>query len=208
MSNQAIIAMWGVIFLVVLIVIVLFLLNFYKDPKRNIPKGNNIVAPADGRVISIIDTIEGNVKIDKGLIGKIRTLTKDVAKQCYVISIFMSPFDAHINRAPISGKIISIRYKKGKFFKAYDMEKSFENEKNEILIQGRKLRVKVIQIAGFLARRIICNIRRNQKVNKGQKIGMIALGSQTTLIIQAGVELKVKINDKVKAGETIVAKLR
>jgi len=200
--------MWGVIFLVALIAIVLFLLNFYKDPKRTIPKGNKLVSPADGKIISIINTSNKEIKVKKGLLGKIRTLTKDVAKECYIISIFMSPFDAHINRAPISGTITSIKYKKGKFFKAYDLKKSFENEKNEILIQDKKLKVKVIQIAGFVARRIICNLSLNQKVNKGQKIGMIALGSQTTLIIPAGVDLKAKLNDKVKAGETVIATLK
>ena len=133
----------------------IFLLNFYRDPERKIPKGDNIVSPADGKVISIIDTSKDAIKIKKGFVGKIRVLTKDVANQCYVVSIFMSPLDVHVNRAPIEGTIKSIRHTKGKFFKAYDMEKSFENEKNEIIIQNKNLKIKVIQIAGFLARRII-----------------------------------------------------
>ena len=185
--------------------IIIFLLNFYRDPKRLIPKGNNLVAPADGRVISIIDTSKSTIKIKKGLFGKVHTLTNGIAKQCYVISIFMSPLDVHINRAPISGTIKSVKYTKGKFFNAYDLEKSFENEKNEIIIQDRLVKVKVVQIAGFLARRIKCYVKKNQKVNKGEKIGMIALGSQTTLVIPRGVELKVSVGDKVKAGETIIS---
>lgn len=198
--------LWFIIVVIIVVLFVsLFLLNFYRDPKRTIPKGNNIVAPADGRVISITDTSDGVVKIKKGLFGKIKTLTRDTAKQCYVISIFMSPLDVHINRAPIKGIVKSIKYTKGKFFKAYDIEKSLENEKNEIIIQSRELKIKVIQIAGFLARRIKCYVKEHQKVNKGDKIGMIALGSQVTLIIPKGVELKVKVNDKVKAGETIIA---
>ena len=191
--------------LFLLMLIIIFLLNFYRDPKRLIPKGNNLVAPADGRVISIIDTSKSTIKIKKGLFGKVRTLTNGIAKQCYVISIFMSPLDVHINRAPISGTIKSVKYTKGKFFKAYDLEKSFENEKNEIIIQDRLVKVKVVQIAGFLARRIKCYVKKNQKVNKGEKIGMIALGSQTTLVIPRGVELKVSVGDKVKAGETIIS---
>ena len=188
-----------------ILLIALFLLNFYRDPQRKIPKGNNIVAPADGKVISLIDTSKDIIKIKKGLFGKIKTLTKDVAKQCYIISIFMSPLDVHINRAPIEGTIKSIKHTKGKFFKAYDIEKSLENEKNEIIIENKRLRVKVIQIAGFLARRIKCYCRKNQKVNKGDKIGMIALSSQTTIVLPKGVDLKVKLNQHVKAGETIIA---
>jgi phosphatidylserine decarboxylase len=199
--------LWAIIIILFIAVGIAFLLNFYKDPKRAIPKGNNIVAPADGRIISIIDTSKNNIKIKKGLIGKIKTYTKDIAKECYAISIFMSPFDAHYNRAPIGGKIKSTKHTKGKFFKANDLEKSFENEKNEILVQNEKLKVKVIQIAGFLARRIKCYVKVNQKVNKGVKIGMITLGSQTTLILPKKAKLKAKLNDKVKAGSTIIAEV-
>jgi len=79
------------------------------------------------------------------------------------------------------------------------------DEKNEIIIENNGIKIKVIQIAGFLARRIKCDVKKNQKVNKGDRIGMIALGSQTTLIIPKGVDLKIKVNNKVKAGETIIA---
>ena len=201
--------LWAVaMILFIAILAIAFLLNFYKDPKRAIPKGNSIVAPADGMVISIIDTSKSNIKIKKGLLGKIKAYTKNVAKQCHVVSIFMSPFDAHYNRAPIGGIIKSIKHTKGRFFKAYDLEKSFGNEKNEIIIQNKNLKIKVIQIAGFLARRIICKVKVNQKVNKGQKIGFIALGSQTTIIFPKQLKLKVKAGDKVKAGQTIIAVLK
>ena len=190
------------------LLIVLFLINFYRDPEREIPKGKNIVAPADGKIISILEINTKNVDIEKGIFGRIKTLTGDVANECYVISIFMSPFDVHINRAPIQGIVKSIKYTQGKFFGAYNLEKSLQNEKNEIIIENKKLKIKVIQIAGYLARRIKCYARNNQKVNKGEKIGMIALSSQTTIIIPRGVELKVKINDKVKSGESILADLR
>ena len=196
------------IILALALLLILFLMNFYRDPKRAIPKGNRIVAPADGKIISIIETSKNSVKIKKNFLGKIKTLTNDIAKECYAISIFMSPLDVHINRAPIEGTVKSIKHRKGTFFKAYDMEKSLSNEKNEIIIQNKKIRIKVIQIAGFLARRIKCYVNKNQKVNKGQKIGMIALSSQTTLVIPKGVDLKVKLNQHVKAGETIIAILK
>ena len=197
-----------IIFIVLILLLVIFLLYFYRDPERKVPKGSSIVAPADGRIISIIDTSKNIIHIKKGIIGKIKTLTNDIAKECYVVSIFMSPLDVHINRAPIDGIVKSINHTKGKFFKAYDLEKSLENEKNEVIIQNKKIKVKVIQIAGFLARRIKCYIKKNQKVNKGQKIGMIALSSQTTLVIPKGVDLEVKINEHVKAGSTIIADLK
>ena len=203
MPIQLFIAALGLIVLAVL-----FLLNFYRDPKRTIPKGSNIVSPADGRIISIVNTSKKEIKVSKGIIGKIRSMTKDISNNCYVISIFMSPLDVHINRAPIEGTIKSIRHTKGKFFKAYDLEKSFENEKNEIVIENKNLKIKVIQIAGFLARRILCYAKINDKVNKGDKIGMIALGSQATIIMPKSVKLKIKINDKVKAGESIIADLK
>lgn len=200
--------MWFIIIAAFILLVVLFLINFYKDPKRTIPKGNNIVAPADGRVMSIIDTSSSNIKIKKNIIGKIRTSTKDIASECYAVSIFMSPLDAHINRAPIDGTVKSVKHTKGTFFKAYDLEKSLENEKNEIIIQNKQLKVKVIQIAGFLARRIKCCIKKNQKIHKGQKIGMIVLSSQTTLILPKVVDLKINLNDKIKAGESIIAVLK
>ena len=153
---------WTTAFIIALAVFaIIFLLNFYRDPKRTIPKGNNIVAPADGKIISIIDTSKSSIKIKKGIFGRIRALTKDVAKECHVISIFMSPLDVHINRAPIAGTIKSIKHTRGSFFKAYDLEKSLGNEKNEIIIQNRNIKVKVIQIAGFLARRIKCYVKKN-----------------------------------------------
>ncbi len=227
-----------IIIAVLALLIASFLLNFYRDPKRIIPIGNNIVSPADGRVIGIIDTSEiareikfsaltqnrravseraqksmifdtsiDEIEVSKGMVGKIRAMTKDISKECYVISIFMSPLDVHINRAPIEGTIKSIQHTKGKFFKAYDLKKSFENEKNEIIIENKNIKVKVIQIAGFLARRIICNVKVNQKVDKGQKIGMIALGSQATVIMPKKVNMKIKLNDKLKAGQSIIAEL-
>ena len=194
-----------IIIAVLALLIASFLLNFYRDPKRTIPKGNNIVSPADGRVISIIDTSDDELEVSKGMIGKIRIMTKDISKECYVISIFMSPLDVHVNRAPIEGTIKSVQHTKGKFFKAYDLEKSFQNEKNEIIIENKNLKIKVIQVAGFLARRILCYAQVNDKVNKGQKIGMIALGSQATVIMPKKINLKIKINDKVKAGESVLA---
>ena len=186
--------------------LILFLLNFYRDPERKIPSGNNIVSPADGKIIRILKVKSGKVKVSKGFFGSVESLAKDVARECYFISIFMSPLDVHINRAPIDGKIISIRHENGRFFSAYK-KSSLQNEKNEILFFNKKIgKIKVIQIAGFLARRIICSVKKNEKVNKGQKIGKIVLGSQVTLILPSKkINLRIKKGQKVIAGATIIA---
>jgi len=198
----------GFILYIILLLFVLFLLFylfiFLRDPERDIPSGNNITAPADGKVISIIKVGKGNVELKKGLIGRVKILSSDVVNEGYLISIFMSLFNVHVNRAPINGKVISVKHKSGKFFMAFDVEKSFLNESNEIVMMTKLGKIKIIQIAGFLARRIKCFIKEKQNVNKGERIGMISLGSQVSLILPDKIRLRVKIGDRVKAGETII----
>ncbi|HII66185.1 TPA: phosphatidylserine decarboxylase [Candidatus Woesearchaeota archaeon] len=189
----------------IILLVALFLLQFYRDPKRAIPRGSAIVSPADGRVMRIFRTSGKKVTVEKGLMGRIRTTARDVGKDCWVVSIFMSPIDAHINRAPIAGTIVSVRHTPGKFFAAYDLEKSMMNEKNEIVIRGRNTKVKVVQIAGFLARRIICRVKKGQSVAKGERIGQIALGSQATVIMPARAKVIVKEGQHVKAGSSVIA---
>lgn len=178
---------------------------FLRDPKRKIPFGDNIVAPADGKIINIIKIDRKNLKIKKGLIGKVNVLCSNVIEEGYLVSIFMSLLNVHVNRAPIKGTIISVKPKKGKFFMAFNIKKSFFNESNEIIMKTKIGKIKIIQIAGFLARRIECFVKEKQKVNKGQKIGRIIIGSQVSLILPKNVKLLVKVGDKVKAGETIIA---
>ena len=200
---------WGLFLALIVILAIIFLMNFYRDPERMIPHGPNlVVAPSDGRIISIIDTDNDKARISKGLFGKINTTTKDISKSCHIVSIFMSPLDVHVNRAPISGTVKSVKHTKGRFFRAYNLEKSFENEKNEIVMKNSGIKVKVIQIAGFLARRIICTLKKNQKVKIGDRIGMIALGSQTTIVLPKNVHLNVQKGQKVRGGHTIIAHLK
>jgi len=201
---------WSIASFIATLLLLLFLLNFYRDPERKAPEGNNIVSPADGKIISILKVKDNMVNVNKHFLGKIQTLTKDIAKECCVISIFMSPFDVHVNRAPVGGKIISIKHEKGKYFTAFDIKKSLMNEKNEITIKNKKIgKIKVIQIAGFLARRIICSVNKNEKINKTQRIGKIVLGSQVTLILPfEKIVLKARKGQKVVGGETIIAKIK
>ncbi len=190
---------------------------FLRDPARKIPGGDSIVSPADGRVIDAFkldnSTKNKKLKVKKGAFGKIFSSASEVmpgqAKGAYVVSIFMSVFDVHVQRAPVSGSVEAISYKKGKFIVASSLD-AFENEKNEILIkyknrENKSRAIKVIQIAGFLARRIECFVRPGQKLLKGQKIGRINLGSQVTVIMPGDVRLKVKKGQRVYAGTTVIA---
>jgi len=191
------------IFLAIFILLLMFYkFVFLRDPDRNIPNGNNLVAPADGRIINIIEIKESNIKIKKGF-GRVNALCSDVDAG-YLISIFMSIFNVHVNRAPIDGEIASVKHNAGKFFMAFDFENSLLNESNEIIIKSKIGKIKMIQIAGFIARRIECFAKEKQKVNKGDRIGRIIIGSQISLILPKKVRLRVKIGDKVKAGETIL----
>ena len=198
--------------------LILLLLIFYKfvflrDPKRGIPKGENIVSPADGKIIKIIklDNLD-KLKIRKGNIGKIKTLIPDSCKNGYLITIMMNLFNVHIQRSPINGMILSTKHSNGSFNNAVygnKFENGILNEKNEIIIKNKKIgKIKVIQIAGVIARRIECFVKKNQKINKGERIGRIIMGSQVSLVLPKKIKLNVKAGDKVKAGESIIAELR
>ena len=156
----------------ILLVLTAFTIFFFRDPPRKIEEG--IVSPADG-------------KID--FVGERR------------IEIFMSPFDCHVNSAPVSGRIQKIVYKEGRFIPAYRREDSAE--KNEILIRNEKGTFKVTQIAGFFARRISCYVKEGDWVEKGEKIGMIKFGSRVCLDLPASYRITRRIGEKVKAGETV-----
>ena len=179
-------------------------LYFLRDPERFAPEGNYVVAPADGKVIEIRRIDTKTLKVKKGALGRIYTLASDTVKEGYLISIFMSPFNVHVNRAPIAGTIRQTKHVKGMFCNAKLFEKSLLNEKNEIIIKG-KITVKVIQVAGFLARRIECFVRKGQKVKIGERIGLINLGSQVTIIVP-DIEIIAKVGDRTRAGETVLAK--
>ncbi len=195
---------------VVLLLLLFWKFYFLRDPNRKITAGNNLISPADGKILEILkfDVSKkdlGLTEIKKGNLGKIRTTLKDVTQKGYIVSIFMSPLDVHVNRAPLQGKIIYQKHVKGKFHVAYDFWKSLENEKNEIVIEG-KIRVKMIQIAGMLAKRIESFVKVGDRVVKGQRVGLINLGSQVTLIFSDKLNLAVKTGEIVKAGESIIAK--
>lgn len=201
-----------IIFTIFLSFIILFILFwkfiFLRNPARVIPKGNNIVSSADGKIIDIIK-FDGKkeftfFKGNKRYLGIVKTLTNDVSKKGYLISIFMNPLNVHYNRSPISGKIISIKHTKGRFLPVNTIEAGLVNDKTEILING-DIKIKVIQIAGLLASKIITYAKKGQYLKKGETFGLINLGSQVTLITNENILIKAKKGDKVIAGETIIA---
>ncbi|MBN1350656.1 phosphatidylserine decarboxylase family protein [candidate division KSB1 bacterium] len=166
-----------------------FVLFFFRDPERAVPGGEGIVlAPADGKILTI-EREQENMFMRAAS-------TK--------ISIFMSPFNVHVNRIPISGKIAYLQKLKGKFWAAYRPEASAENEQAIIGIDGNSGKVLFKQIAGVFARRIICDLEKNQSVEIGRRFGLIKFGSRVDIFLPLAVELQVKEGQKTIAGQTIL----
>lgn len=176
----------GALFLIV----TLFMAYFFRDPKREVPADPNlVVSPADGRV----------------------TLVKQLAEETgspTLVSIFLSPLDVHINRAPIGGMITDVTYAKGKFLMATDKQASLMNEQNVLTIKGDRITVVCKQIAGILARRIVCWKRAGEHVGLGERFGLIKFGSRTDLVLPASVEVLVSEGMKVKGGTSIIGRIR
>jgi len=168
---------------------------FFRDPRRVTPAREGlIVSPADGR-ISQVAMAAPPVELEMGVAPRTR------------ISIFMSVFDVHVNRAPVSGQIERIVYRPGKFLNA-DLDKaSEENERNGIVIRTSAGRVGIVQIAGLLARRIVCFVRDGQTVNAGDRVGLIRFGSRVDVYLPEGAKLLVAEGQTSIAGETLIADL-
>lgn len=175
------------------VIFFLFTLNFFRDPARITPSEEGLViAPADGKIISITKVNENEYFQEK-------------AKK---ISIFMSPLNVHVNRIPISGKVDYLKYHPGKYLVAFEEKSSENNERMSIGIASKFGKVKLTQIAGFIARRIVCDLSVNQVVQAGEKFGMIKFGSRVDIFLPINAKVKVKLNQKTKAGETILADLK
>lgn len=170
----------------------IFTLYFFRDPERIPPDRDNIiVSPADGKVIIVKDVYE-----DKFI--------NDTAKQ---ISIFMSPFNVHVNRIPKSGIIDYIKYYNGKYLAAFKDKASIENERAEIGITSNNGKILLTQVAGFIARRIVYDVQKGDIVEIGKRFGMIKFGSRVDVIVPSKWSEKVKSGDKVVAGKTILFEL-
>jgi phosphatidylserine decarboxylase len=188
-------AFFGLVYLsICLSILTLFTILFFRNPRRAIPFSDQVVvAPADGRVIRVGPYHEG------------RFLHGQVTR----ISIFMSIFDVHVNRSPIAGVLEEKEYNPGRFHLANREKSSEENEQNVMVISGKKgLKVLLVQIAGFVARRIVCYAEKGDALEKGQILGMIRFGSRLDIYLPEQVEPCVKPGDRVKAGESVLGTIR
>jgi phosphatidylserine decarboxylase len=180
---------FGGIYIFIAIVLILsgmFFAYFFRDPKREISRGDNLVlSPCDGTVMEIVQENDFNV-----------------------IRVFLSIFNVHLQRAPVAGVVKEVIYTKGKYLPAMDPKAHKVNEQNLIIIQAEKGIFKVKQISGILARRIVCFVKPGDKIEPGQKIGFIKFGSQVDLYVPKSAEIEVKPGDKVHAGLTIFGKTK
>ncbi len=179
---------------VLLFLLTCFVISFFRNPERTAPDNpRQVISPADGRVIRI-EEVAG----DDHPAGSLRK-----------ISIFMNVFNVHVNRIPFSGEVLSIRYKPGAFLSANLDKASALNERNSVLIRtesGQELMT--VQIAGLIARRIVCWLEEGMKVNKGERFGLIRFGSRVELFLPIESTILVRTGDKVRAGETPIGELR
>lgn len=166
-------------------------LGFFRDPERR-PPGvpGAVLAPADGRV------------------REIRELSDPFVGEAVRVSIFLSPLDVHVNRSPIAALVSEVEYRPGRFLAAYRPEASEENERCRIALQGESARVTVTQIAGVLARRVVCRVRAGDKLRAGERFGLIRFGSRTDLFMPKGTDLRCRPGEQVRGGETIMGVLR
>jgi phosphatidylserine decarboxylase len=172
---------------VVPVLLALFFLWFFRDPERPIPADSGlIVSPADGLVTEAtsISTPDGPRKR---------------------ISIFLSVFDVHVNRAPIAGQLRQVRYYKGQYLNAMNPKSAESNERNVVTMYGEGIEITFKQIAGLLARRIVFPFKEGDRVERGQRVGLIKFGSRTDIVMPAEAEFQVKVGQRVKGGSSVLA---
>lgn len=168
-------------------VLTVFVGFFFRNPKRIIPSGAGlIVSPADGKVVTVEKLNDGD------------------PHSPHLVSIFLSIFDVHVNRAPIAGKLSHIEYATGQFRAAMKREASDVNERNTVTVEGEGMTLQFKQIAGLIARRIVFWKKLGDQVERGELVGLIRFGSRTDLILPANVELQVKPGDRVKGGSSVI----
>ena len=190
----AVLALLGITSLTLIGLVITFAIcGFFRDPERVIPDQQGaVVSPADGKVVaaSVVD----NSPFYDGPTMK--------------ISIFMSVFNVHVNRVPYAGRVKEINYHPGKFIAANFDKASLENEHNAVFIETENgINLCVVQVAGLIARRIICRIKPGENVIRGQRFGLICFGSRLDVYLPANVKVNVVVGDKIQAGVTILARL-
>jgi phosphatidylserine decarboxylase len=175
--------MWAVI----PTLLAVFFMWFFRDPERAIPgEPGAVVSPADGKVTDV-----SSIQVD--------------GKPFKRVSIFLNVFDVHVNRSPVAGVIRAVKYQQGKFLNAMDPQCADHNEQNTVTVEGEGHTIIFKQIAGLLARRIVFIKNIGEKVERGERVGLIKFGSRTDILIEPSAEIKVKVGDRVKGGASVVA---
>jgi len=170
----------------------LFLISFFRIPSRKLTLGeNSVIAPADGKVVVIEETVDHEYFKTKRL----------------QVSIFMSPANVHVNRNPVSGQVVYNQYHKGKYLVAWDPKSSTDNERHSVVIKKGETEILVKQIAGALAKRIVNYLKIGQEVTQGEEMGFIKFGSRVDLLLPVGTKVNVNLNQMVQGGITVIATL-
>jgi len=179
---------------ILMVALALQVIWFFRDPNRIIPTGEGlIVSPADGKIIELSEAKEERFLNDRAI----------------KVSIFLNLFDVHVNRIPCAGRIRAIRYQPGTFLAADKDLASTQNEQNAILLETVSgVKVVFVQVAGLVARRIVCWVKEGDEVARGSRFGMIRFGSRTDLFLPPGTEIKVRLGQKVKGGSSIIGVLK
>ena len=174
-----------------LVCITVFALYFFRDPQRIPPNGDGFLAPADGKIVQI------------------REIEDDELGKAWQISIFLSVWNVHSQRVPLSGKVLSKKYNPGKFFAAFKHKASKDNEQTSVLFEGEKgNKFKIKQIAGWIARRIINYMEPEKNVERGDRLGFIRFGSRVDIIVPEKFQLDVSLGDIVKGNQTIIGRFK
>jgi phosphatidylserine decarboxylase len=179
---------------IILAVVTFFSLYFFRDPERITPEDPRaVISPADGKVVDVENTIEENF------------LNREMRR----VGIFLSITDCHINRFPVTGRVLSTKYTPGKFHIANSNRASTQNERLATLIETEdREQIVLVQVAGFIARRIVSHISVGDSLQKGERLGMIKFGSRVDIYLPLGCEVSITVGDKVKGAETIIGRLK
>lgn len=185
-------ALWGFAASVLFWLIAVFVLQFFRDPQRQVPAGDGLVlSPADGRIVRVVETRDPYAD-----------------RPALLISVFMNVFNVHSNRVSVSGKVRNVQYFPGSFVNA-DLDKaSLENERNAVVLDTARGTVTLVQVAGLIARRILCYVGEGQTVSAGERYGFIRFGSRVDVYLPPDATPRVVIGQKVSATETVLAEFR